>query len=293
MRISDKPMTPRHAWQPFTPRGIAAFAYASNNRLIIVQLLIAIAFAFVCLWFIRSQWMPVVEAGMAVVPEGTSITRGQLLTPHSNALVLGGNKRLELVFDPSGKGVVGGTADVIVTLSQRELRVCGILGCLTVPYDPRYTISLGRADLAAWWGAWRTPIHILFVSGITLHLLVLWWAVAFCAAPVLKLITLYADRVISWAGSWRLANAALLPGTMIVMVGIALYDLDAIDLMRMALIYLVHLLCGIAFLGTSPFFLPKVRGTAARKDPFGGADKSRAKRKKDELSNPFGGNEKT
>jgi hypothetical protein len=39
--MSDTNIMPRQAWQPFTPRGVAAFAAASLGRLLLVQGLVA------------------------------------------------------------------------------------------------------------------------------------------------------------------------------------------------------------------------------------------------------------
>ena len=47
------------AWQPITPRGIAAFSRANAGRLGVVQLLVAIAVVASVLWFLSQAWFPI------------------------------------------------------------------------------------------------------------------------------------------------------------------------------------------------------------------------------------------
>jgi hypothetical protein len=102
-------------------------------------------------------------------------------------------------------------------------------------------------------------------------LLVMWWSLAFVYLPLVKLIAFFADRVVTWRGAWRLSAAALLPGALIVAVGIVLYGFGAVDLFRLALLYALHIVAGLVFVVTSPFFLSKLFHGAITKNPFAGS----------------------
>ena len=53
-------------------------------------------------------------------------------------------------------------------------------------------------------------------------------------------------------------------------LAIVLYGFGAIDLLRFALLYLLHALAGLIFVSTSPFFLPKVTSEFSGGNPFTG-----------------------
>ena len=48
------------AWEPLTPRGVAAFARASWGRLWLAQLIVALLAGAVTTWFLYEEWLPVV-----------------------------------------------------------------------------------------------------------------------------------------------------------------------------------------------------------------------------------------
>ncbi len=56
------------AWQPLTPRGVAAFARASGGRLLLVQLLLASLAAAVVVWFLQEAWFPVIHQAIGQLP---------------------------------------------------------------------------------------------------------------------------------------------------------------------------------------------------------------------------------
>ena len=272
----DIDLTPKQAWQPFTPRGVAAFAQASVTRLVLVQLAVAILLAAATVWFLRSQWFPVIEHAIERLPTNGVIRHGTMTTSIPAPARLAENRSLAVAVDVEGTGRLGRVADLEVTLQARALDFCGMLGCSSLTYPRGYIISFNRVELEPWWGAWRTPLAALAGFLVITKLLVSWWMLALILWPVVKLIAFYCDRHVTLGGSIRLAAAALLPGAFLVTGGIVLYGLGAIDVVRLALVYLLHLGCGAIFVATAPLFLPRLRGR--RKNPFvppGGDDGSR------------------
>jgi hypothetical protein len=109
------------------------------------------------------------------------------------------------------------------------------------------------------------------VVASTVTMLVSWWVVGLIYVPLVKVFTLFADRRITWAGAWRLGMAALLPGALMVAAAILLYAFGTIDLFRLALLYLLHVIAGLFFVITSPYFLPAVDPLKPGRNPFGSA----------------------
>jgi hypothetical protein len=265
---TDKPITPAFAWQPLTPRGVAAFSRGSFTRLALVQSAAAGLVAIAVLWFLSVQWFPVVTEAIHELPPGSVIRGGRLTTSNAMPTVLAGNRTLEIVFDPLDAGGLGGSADVSVVLAGNQLRVASLAGHAALPYLRGYRIDLDRNELDPWWGAWRKAVAALAVVATILALLALWWALGTVASPLVWILAFFADKQLSLFASWRLACAALMPGALLLATGLALYGLGAIDLLRLGLFVALHFVCGLAFLCTSPFFIPPVPGTTRAKNPF-------------------------
>jgi hypothetical protein len=284
----DKPITPAQAWQPFTPRGVAAFAHASGSRLFVVQLIVATIVALTCLWFVAQQWVPVVTESIGELTGESVIRNGRWTTTNSQALRLAGNRHLEIILDPRAIGGVSGASDISMVVTVPGLQFCGVLGCVDWPYETGETIRVSRHELGPAWEAWRPPVEALLVIGIVLVLLIGWWLLAILAAPFVKLIALFADRKLTWSESYRLGNAAFLPGAFIIVAGIVFYDFGIIDPLRLALFYALHLVCNIVFIATSPFFLPKIVAPTAGKNPFSTTREEPSKgENKNREDNPF------
>jgi hypothetical protein len=87
--------------------------------------------------------------------------------------------------------------------------------------------------------------------------------------PVTWLISYFRDRDASLAGSWKLSGAALMPGALLLTLGIFLYGADALDLIRLAVIAALHVVAGWIYLAVSPMGLLRLSETLpASRNPF-------------------------
>ncbi|HWN96217.1 MAG TPA: hypothetical protein VNT99_14370, partial [Methylomirabilota bacterium] len=220
---TDKPLTPREAWQPFTPRGVAAFANATATRVVLAQLGVAMLVAVVMMWCLSVAWFPVIAEAIEHLPQTGTIRRGELNFSGDARTTLAANARLAVVVDTVRSNSAGHAADIQVTFEKNRVAVCGALGCWWKPYDPVYAISFNRPDLKPLWGAWRTPILVLVALGSIAALYVMWWSVALLYVPIIKFIAFFTDRVVTWRGAWRQGAASLLPGALLVAVLVALH----------------------------------------------------------------------
>lgn len=269
----DRPLTPRHAWQPLTPRGVAAFAHATTRRLAIVQFIVAAIVVVSLLWFLKTAWVPVLTDAMRALPETGSIRAGKLDYP-GTAGTLAANARLTLGVEPGAVTPAGRVADLEVWFRDTAVAVCGPLGCTHMSYPSQYTFGFNRSEAQAAWGAWRWALITIVSVGTFVTLLLTWWVLGAIYVPVVKMLALFTDRQITWVGSWRLACAALLPGALLVAAALALYGAGLVDLFRFTLLHALHILAGMVFVVTSPFFLPSAVAGKARGNPFGSSPKS-------------------
>ena len=118
-------------------------------------------------------------------------------------------------------------------------------------------------------------------------LLVSWTLLATVYFLPAWLVGFYANRDLNLRGSWKLAGAALLPGTLFMTLAILLYGLSALDLVQLAAAGIVHLVVGWIYLVAAIFLTPKIPSPGAgRGNPFtepaggkagaGGAESERA-----------------
>lgn len=267
--MSEAVLTPRHAWQPLTPRGVAAFAPATFTRLLLAQLAVAALVGLAVIWFVHVEWFPVVREAIRKLPDDSMIQGGALRWPAATPAPLAGNRMLALVVDAEDAGETGRSADVTVVLHKNHVTICSLAGCWQVRYPAGWRVGLNRPELEPWWGAWHWPILALVAVLVMVALLAGWFLLATIYFPVAKLAGFYADRELTWPGSWRLAGAALLPGAFLNMAGLFFYSIHALDLIHLGLIYLLHIVCGWVFIAASPFFLPREPAVvAAALNPF-------------------------
>ena len=60
---------PAFAWEPLTPRGVAAFARASFERLFVVQAVFALIAAAAVVWVLSDGIFPVIDAAIDQLPD--------------------------------------------------------------------------------------------------------------------------------------------------------------------------------------------------------------------------------
>lgn len=255
--MSGTPITPRHAWQPLTPRGVAAFATAPVGRLWLAQLAVAILVAVMIVWFVSANWFPVVREALRNLPSGALIRFGTLHWPNPSPVKLGESRALALTVDLQDAGSLGRVADVELALHERRFTVTSLLGYLEFPYPRNWTITLARTEALAWWGAWEWALLTLLGVAVVLGLLLLWLVLGTVSCPLARGAAFFANRRLNWLGSWKLTGAAMLPAAFLVMTGLFFYGWLGMDLVKLLLFYLLHFVTTWIYIGVSPFFLPK------------------------------------
>ncbi len=266
------------AWQPLTFRGVAAFSQAKLGRLFLVQLIVALLVAGTVAWFLSIHWFPSVRRAIRQLPDTGAIRAGQLSTPRDTAEPLVETRHLCIAVDATDTGVASSLADLRIEFHKTNWAVCAFAGCVTRPYPAAGTLQFNRPELESWWGAWQPMLFGLISLAVVVALFASWLLLATLSFPVAWLIAYFKDRQLTAVGAWKLAGAALLPGALLTSLGIVLYGLGVVDLLRLLCIWLAHIPVGWLYLAAAPFHLPRTVAKP-RADPFGTL--------KPEARNPF------
>src|SRR5262245_42528103 len=122
------------AWQPFTFRGVAAFAQAALGRLLAAQLVVALVSGGVLAVCFHFGWNPSIRAAISDLPAEGEIDHGELHWRAPVPMRLGTGTLLTFVIDPEDSGELGQTSDVEVVFLRNEVRIRSSLGFVTIPY---------------------------------------------------------------------------------------------------------------------------------------------------------------
>jgi hypothetical protein len=246
---------PSFAWEPITPRGVAAFARASFERLFIVQAVFAVLAAAAVVWFLKDDVFPTIDSAVNALPDAGEIRDGKLdWQGDSPALLAEGNVLAFMVDLPHG-GTIRSPADIQFEFGTDSLRVLTLFGETEMDYPVGWIFAVNKHEARPAWGAWSPEILGLAALGTFFGLLLLWALLAtFYFLPV-WLICFFANRDLNFRQSWKLAAAALLPGALLLSLAIVLYDLAAFDLVQLCFTFGMHLVIGWIYLFISPMFL--------------------------------------
>jgi hypothetical protein len=243
------------AWQPFTFRGVAAFAFASYNRLFWIQTVFALLCAAAIVWALHYAWTPVIRSAVRNLPNEAPTRSERLIYPSSAPPVLAESRHLAVLLRAQG-GAAG--SDVRVEFFSDRIRICSLFGCLVRPYPRNQLIYLTRAEAIPWWDAWE-PI-LLGIVGILsgLCFLAIWTVLATVFFLGVRLYGYFADRNLSMGGAWRLSAAAFLPGSFALIAALILYAIGSADLIRLLIAVPGHLLIALIYLAFAPLKVDRV-----------------------------------
>lgn len=268
--MNPNPIPGTKAWQPLTPRGVAAFARAPLRRLLLVQLVFALVTAGTAAWFLDTAWCPVVRAAIRRLPAQGEINSGKLNWPVASPQSLAGGTFLSLTVDLKHSGLLRSPADVQVEFGQSGVRFLSLFGEADCAYPAgQWIIAFNRKELDPWWGAWQPPILWMSAGAVVVGLLLTWSIIATIYSFPVWLAGFYANRELSAWGCWKLSGAALLPGALLVTAGLVLYGLGALDLVQLMAVLAAHFVVGWVYAAAGVAGAPKLAAAASAKgNPF-------------------------
>jgi hypothetical protein len=255
-------------WLPLTLRGVAAFARASLERLLLVQLIVALLTAGAVVWFLHNCWFPTIGEAIRALPAQGELRSGKLDWTGASPASLAEGRFLAISVDLEHTGQARSPAHVQVEFGRVDFRVYSLFGCGQGAYPPGGALAFNRTVLWPWWGAWAPAILAIVVGAVVAGLMSIWAVLATLYCLPVWLIGFFANRECSLSGSWRLAGAALMPGALLMGTAICMYGLNILDPLRLAMIGGVHLVMGWVYLFLSPLCLPRYIAVAPEGNPF-------------------------
>ncbi len=249
------------AWQPLTPRGVAAFGLAPPGRLLLLQVGFAVLAAAVLTWLLYTAWYPVIGQAVSRLPPEAQIRKARLSWPAGAPRVLAENRFLALVVDSRHSGAARSPAHLQVELGESDIRFFSLFGSSQITYPEGWVVGLNAQEAGPWWGAWAPVFLATAALGTVGGLLASWAVLASIYWLPVWLVGFYADRELGMRASWRIAAAAQLPGCLLLATAMLLYSFAALDLVQLSAAFGLHFVLSWMFLVWAPLSLPR-RGAA-------------------------------
>jgi len=246
---------PKFAWEPVTPRGVAAFARASFERLLVVQSIFALLTTAVVVWVLSNGFFPTVADAVNQLPDTGDITRGRLAWPDDSPKLLAEGHFLAFSVDLKHSGKLRSPAQFQFEFGERSMWILSLFGLAEIQYPNDQAYYFSRPGVQPAWGAWAPEILGLAAIGTFFGLLLIWALVATVYFLPVWLIAFFANREMGLGQSWKLAGAALMPGTLLLTLAMILYGAGAFDLVQLCFAYGMHFIIGWIYLFVSPIYL--------------------------------------
>jgi hypothetical protein len=263
------------AWEPITPRGVAAFARASFERLLVVQCILAFMATAAVVWLLSSGFFPTINAAVSGLPAKGDISRGKLDWTDESPKILADGHFLSFTVDTGHTRQLRLPAQFQFEFGDDSLVIISLLGEMELPYPPDQSFYFNRTYLQPAWGAWSPNLLGLAALGAFFGLLLTWAFLATVYCMPVWLVGFYTDRDLNFCASWKLAGAALMPGALLLTLGIVMYGFGVFDLVQLSFAFTMHFIIGWIYLLISPLFLNRAL-PGEKKNPFGGKVESDA-----------------
>jgi hypothetical protein len=256
------------AWEPLTPRGVAAFARAKFSRLLLVQCVFALLAASSVVWFFDDSCFPVIRAAVQKLPDTGKISSGKLDWRGDSPQLLAEGRFLAFDVDLNHSGQINSTADLQIEFGKETVRVFSLLGYAEFSYPPGQIISFNRAELEPLWGAWKAEILLAAAAATIIGSLLSWWILATIYFLPVWILGFLANRDLNLSASWKLSVAALMPGALLMSAAIFFYDFGALNLVQFSFVFGAHFVLGWIYLFVSLPFAPRIAAASPRGNPF-------------------------
>ena len=255
--------------EPFTPRGVAAFARAKFSRLVLVQLVFALIAAATVVWFLDNSCFPAIRAAIHNLPDAGEISSGKLDWRGGSSQMLAEGNVLAFDVDLNHSGQIHSTsADFQIEFGKESVRVFSLLGYVDFFYPPDRFAPFNRTDLEPLWGAWAAEILFIAAAATVIGLLSSWWLLSTLYFLPVWILGFFANRDLNFRASWKLSGAALLPGALLMGAGIFLYGFGFLNLVSFGFVFAAHFVLGWIYLFVSLVFLPQISEAKPKANPF-------------------------
>lgn len=253
--------------EPFTPRGVAAFARVGSVWLFLAQTFIALLAAISLACFLNDNCYSVIHAAILNLPDAGRIVLGHLEW-HDQPEILAEGRLLAIDVDPDHSNSLHSTADIQVEFGHDSIRAYSILPGYAEWFYPDWPAPFNRKELEPQWNAWATDILFLTGAAAFFALLLCWVILATIYFLPVWIAGFLANRKLDLWASWKLSAAAVLPGALLMIVAIWLYDFGQLRLVSFSFIFAAHFVLGWIYLAVSLFFVPGISPATRKGNPF-------------------------
>lgn len=244
--------------EPFTPRGVAAFAPGGFGRVVIAQFIFALLAAVAVAYFFHSACFPAVQAAIDNLPLTGQIQSGRLDWAGGPQMLADGHF-FAVNVDPDHSGQWrSATADFQVEFGHDTVRIMSLFGFADFAYPAGGTVPFNPQQLDPLWKAWSAEILFLIAVAAVIIFPVTWWILAAIYFLPVWLMGYFANRDLDLKGSLKLSCAALLPGALLMIAAIILYTLGVLNLIAFLFVFAAHFVLHWLYLISAVFFLPRV-----------------------------------
>jgi len=258
----------RTAWEPLTPRGVAAFAQARLRRLWLVQFVVAMLVGGAVAWLLHEAFFPTITSALEQLPAEGEIRRATLDWHGTSPQLLAEGRFLSFAVDLDRSGEVRSLAHFQFELGKTNVRLHSLLGYASADYPAGWIIAANRTELLPRWGAWRPVLLAVTIAGVVVYLFGSWLLLATLYCGPVWLLGFFGNRELTLFASWKLAGAALMPGALAMLGAILFYGIGMLDLVQMGFALAVHVLLGWVYLGVSTMFVPHIGANKPGANPF-------------------------
>jgi hypothetical protein len=256
------------AFEPLTPRGVAAFARAPLRRLLVVQFVVALLSMISMVWFLDESCFPTIRAAIQNLPATGEIRSGKLDWNGDWPQSLAEGRFLAFDVDLDHSGLIHSTADMQIEFGAETVRFFSLLGYLEFSYAPDRSAPFNRTELEPLWGAWAVEILFLAAAATIIVLLLSWWILATIYFLPVWALGCFADRDLNLFASWKMSGAALMSGALLMAAGIFFYSFGALNLVQFSFVFGAHLVLGWIYLCVSLMFVPRIPKPSSKGNPF-------------------------
>lgn len=256
------------AWQPVTPRGVAAFAGVSLGRLLLVQGVVAALAGGAIMYFLHQAWFPPIREAISRLPDESRIRNGVLTWRGDSPARLAGNRFLTVAVDLWHEAGLGRDSHLAVEFSRTGVWFTSLLGSAVVPYPRQWIIEFNAAEVVPWWGAWEPWLAVMAGVGVAVALWLAWMVLAMVHWLPAWLLGYFLNRQLRAGGAWKLAAAVWLPAGLLFAAVILGYALGWLDPLQLLAATSAQLLLGWFYLGAGVWALPRLPETVQPKNPF-------------------------
>ena len=254
--------------EPFTPRGVAAFAHAKFSRLLLVQFAVALVAAVSIAWFLDDACFPTIRAAIQNLPDTGKISSGRLDWHGDSPKMLAEGNFLAFDIDLDHSGQFHSPADLQIEFGKESIRIFSLPGYTEFFYPPDRYAPFNRTELEPLWGAWAAEILFLAAVATMIGLFLSWWILATIYFLPVWILGFFANRDLNFRASWKLSGAALMPGALLMAAGIFLYGFGFLNLVSFGFIFAAHFVLGWIYVLASLFFLPRISEAKPEANPF-------------------------